>query len=1069
MAANDEKLMKDCKIPTPNRNDDASQSKLMDLTTRQPPKTGAATLDKDGPAHPEDQEMLMDSSYSNVNEENRFHTQQKSSMDNPERLNMTPSTISPTKSDYGYSQTTEPQNLIPLESSMIDTTSHNGSSEARFSYAGALMNQKEIYSVLPCKCNPTSPTKAIKIPISMANTYHQAAKTLIPHGQVEAISLNPISQLHTAIFYCGCQATKAKASLKLVTEPFIPPTDFESEYNPRNFFKNNYKRKQSTETASSVPIAPTFPRFFCIIPKNNPSTIEILAYLSREIGPLQPNSMTRVQNHFTLRVEKDSQSLMITKIDVSNSKVIQKIYPHTELNTSKAVCYNREFYRTTKDTIKLYTSPQVQEVHQIKGANNITILTFPTPQPPQKIEILGLTLNLEPYREKPKQCKKCFSYMHKSTDCRKEPRCNKCSTSTNNHANEECNKNPFCYLCKGNHPPTSRSCPIYVAEEELLNEALKRGCGRGHIRAERRRAGNLIEEKETEPRPSHPSNQDGMENRNVETPAQPGIWTEKPARRKRRRETTNQSMSPFLESPSFELPSIYREESSNIFPNDDEGKKTSTYQKNNPQNITRTNLPTNPHTLSPTREETMEVSLKEEQINKNNKSPQKTKPSQSKLHSPDASSPKKIRPKNIKTNQLLTQERKMEKETGSITTPNPPQPSFIENPVGDSTREEISHIDTYAPSFQPKAPITSTLQTHNVKNPNDLPSKSKTTKRHPNEEKEQEQPKLNNDTSPTASSREPPKKRGKQGSPTSQNTNSSEKTPTPPSKIGSKKSKRCSICKTNYKTLPCFKEHQAYFHPYPGNKPKSEKIPNHDATRVPRDHKCSEVPHERCLTLYKVYRGSSEENSHLVDSRESIYDSISHFRRGIKRSSSAVKQTNKEKIYGPQTTDNSLKRESTQPNIIIPEQSQGQEAQKPPPEASQHLDNQRMNESPSGGNIVKNVVAKLEVARKKHLQLHPFQSTWPNQLGNIEYKIQYSPSTRDPRLRSYSDLYKLDTKNSQPQDSNNPQSKVNQDSQLLHRTLSLNSLHDPTVQSIQTLISTRKDKSVSHATHHNLK
>ena len=220
----------------------------------------------------------------------------------------------------------------------------------------------------------------------------------------------------------------------------------------------NPKQKKSIESTSSPNSSPQpFPKFFRLIPKDNPSTIDILAYLSQEIGTLQPNSMTRVQNHFTLRVEKDSQSLMIMKIDLTNSKTIQQIYPHPELNSSKAVCYNKELYHTKKETIKSYSSPQVKEVHQIKGTNNITIITFPTPQPPKKIEILGLILNLEPYREKPKQCKKCFSYMHKTSDCRKESRCSKCSSTNHTHTHEACERNPFCYLCKGNHPPTSRT------------------------------------------------------------------------------------------------------------------------------------------------------------------------------------------------------------------------------------------------------------------------------------------------------------------------------------------------------------------------------------------------------------------------------------------------------------------------------------------------------------------------------------------------------------------------------------------------------------------------------------
>ena len=1096
MAANDENLTKKLEIPTPDRNEDISHSKLLDLKTRQPPKTGAAVLEKDGSAHPEDREVATDSLNTNAKEEKRSHSQLKSPKDNPERPKMTPPTVRMINPETGPSQTRS-QNPIPLKSSIKATSSPTGNCEARNSYAGALINQMETNYVLPCKCNPINPTKAISIPISKANTYHQAAKTLLPHGQVEAITLDPVTQLHTAIFNCGCQATKAITNLKLVSEPFIPPPDFKSEYNPRNFLKNLSKQKQLTRTKSPTPSAPSFPRFFCIIPKDNPSTIDILAFLSREIGHLQPNSITRVKNHFTLRVEKDSQSLMITKIDLSSSKSIKQIYPHLELNTSKAVCYNRELHHTTEETIKSYTSPQVLEIHQIKGTNNITIITFPTPQPPNKIEILGITFNLEPYREKPKQCKKCFSYMHKSSDCKKEPRCNKCSLPSNTHPNEECNKDPFCYLCRGNHPPISRTCPVYISEEDLLNEALKRGCGRGHIRAEKRRAANLEKEKEKEPRTNSPPKQDRMEERSEEIPPQSETWTEKQTRRKRRYQTNKQSMTSIPDLPTFELPSIYRndqrKETPNLSSNVEDGLKPPTQQKTIPETLNLTNLcdyPRNPD------EENMEVTLEEERQPKDDNLSQKPNPLKTKIHSPCTSTTKEPHLKNIKKNKLPIQERKTEK----VTTPPLLQSPITENPMGVYTGEDQSLPDTFASPLQPKTPTTITQQAHIQTTTDNSSPKIGASKRHPSDENEYEQPKPNIDSSPTASSQEPPKKRGKQGSPNSQGNNNSEKTLTPTIKTGSKKSKRCNICKTNYKTITCYKEHQAYFHPYPSYKPNAEKIPNHDATRIPKDHKCSDVPHERCLTLYKIYRGSpSEENSHLVDNRESIYESISHFRRGIKRSSTALKQSNREKIYGPQTTDNLSKHENTENNrkeqlnitnkhkslsaehprtsTTNPEKSQSLEVQKPPSETSQVLENQRLEKSTYSGNIVKNVVAQLEVSRKTHLQHNPLQSTWPNQLGHMKYKIQYSPSIRDPRLRSYSDLYKLETVNTQSQYPKmksselpeNIQPKVKQDSQQLQRTLSLNSLPDSTVHHIQTLISTRNDKSVSHNVQHNLK
>ena len=57
-----------------------------------------------------------------------------------------------------------------------------------------------------------------------------------------------------------------------------------------------------------------------------------------------------------LRVELDSQSLMFMEAGSSDSRIIEKIIPNTELNISKAVCYYRELYNTTTETIKSYAN-----------------------------------------------------------------------------------------------------------------------------------------------------------------------------------------------------------------------------------------------------------------------------------------------------------------------------------------------------------------------------------------------------------------------------------------------------------------------------------------------------------------------------------------------------------------------------------------------------------------------------------------------------------------------------------------------------------------------------------------
>ena len=121
-------------------------------------------------------------------------------------------------------------------------------------------------------------------------------------------------------------------------------------------------------------------------------------------------------------------------------------HPHTEINSTRAICYSRDLYNTPKDIIESYIQSKIQVVYKIKSSTNITILTFPIHQSPPRIKILGVTLNLEPYCENPKQCGNCFSYMHKTTKCTSDSRCTRCSKLKKDQTKEPCENPPHCNL-----------------------------------------------------------------------------------------------------------------------------------------------------------------------------------------------------------------------------------------------------------------------------------------------------------------------------------------------------------------------------------------------------------------------------------------------------------------------------------------------------------------------------------------------------------------------------------------------------------------------------------------------
>ena len=217
-----------------------------------------------------------------------------------------------------------------------------------------------------------------------------------------------------------------------------------------------------------------------------------------------------------------------------------------------------------------------------------------------------MTFNLENYREKPKQCNKCFSYMHTSSDCKGNPRCSKCSDLKSNHPENLCNRIPFCFLCKGDHPPTSRKCHVYAYEEDLLNEALKRGCGRGHIRAERRRTTNIQNStNRTETSQTIPLDTEKV--KNTLPQSQPLDWTEQRSRTKGRNRERNKSIKPQVSNTiTFELPEMYSKKSMNKQPKNFHQKDYSEKETNTtscPQKDPEANKDSDPKIIPPVENE----------------------------------------------------------------------------------------------------------------------------------------------------------------------------------------------------------------------------------------------------------------------------------------------------------------------------------------------------------------------------------------------------------------------------------------------------------------------------------
>ncbi|GBN47258.1 hypothetical protein AVEN_221200-1 [Araneus ventricosus] len=84
--------------------------------------------------------------------------------------------------------------------------------------------------------------------------------------------------------------------------------------------------------------------------------------------------------------------------------------------------------------------------------------------------------------DRPRQCIKCYGFMHPSSVCEKTPVCPLCGEI---HSGI-CEVPQKCINCQGEHSATSRGCPLYIKEQNIME--LK---GRNHLTtAEARRIYN---------------------------------------------------------------------------------------------------------------------------------------------------------------------------------------------------------------------------------------------------------------------------------------------------------------------------------------------------------------------------------------------------------------------------------------------------------------------------------------------------------------------------------------------------------------------------------------------------
>lgn len=227
-----------------------------------------------------------------------------------------------------------------------------------------------------------------------------------------------------------------------------------------------------------------FTRFFSIKSKLNSdltklNMFKVDKYLRQRIGKFERLSENYTDKSWTVEVLTDTQGINLqTMTNLLSEPII--VTPHEFHNKSQGVITCRVLRECSNEEITEGLSEHgVIECRRIvrkpkspsPEPTDTLILTFNSSELPNRITIrTGLMERVRLYIPLPRRCYKCQKYGHSGMKCRKEiPVCVRCGEDMEEgHSPNNCQLPIRCCHCNEGHQVSSRSCPKYIFEKEVL-------------------------------------------------------------------------------------------------------------------------------------------------------------------------------------------------------------------------------------------------------------------------------------------------------------------------------------------------------------------------------------------------------------------------------------------------------------------------------------------------------------------------------------------------------------------------------------------------------------------------
>lgn len=141
----------------------------------------------------------------------------------------------------------------------------------------------------------------------------------------------------------------------------------------------------------------------------------------------------------------------------------------TDEEIRQEITCDKEILNVRRYTKKINNNGSEQIVQQ-----PVCVITFKSQRLPDYVYLYSVRCQVEPYVPPQIQCFICLQFNHRSSQCRGQPKCAKCSGQ---HLLSQCTSQnePCCMFCQGKHLSTDRKCPEHRRLASLRRERVYQG------------------------------------------------------------------------------------------------------------------------------------------------------------------------------------------------------------------------------------------------------------------------------------------------------------------------------------------------------------------------------------------------------------------------------------------------------------------------------------------------------------------------------------------------------------------------------------------------------------------